>query len=259
MDSMILVALYLMMFFLGASLGSFSLVIVRRGHNDDWTSWLTGKSFCENCKKTLEWWELIPTISFISLGGKCSKCRTKIDPSHFLTETFTGIMFVSIFLMYQFEMIDLYKMIFFLITNLFMIALSSSDFLFREINSIPVYILGAIGLAYNAIFNQQYINIPIVIVLFVVLGWLFSKDNFALIGSGDIDVGICIFALLGSVFGIIDVILYASLVGIVLFVTLYRKSERAIPFVPCLYFGYFLSSMGISVSKMLMEFLQKLL
>ena len=38
-----------MIFFLGASLGSFSLVIVRRGHNNDWKSWLTGKSKCEAC------------------------------------------------------------------------------------------------------------------------------------------------------------------------------------------------------------------
>ena len=259
MDNIILVALYLVVFFLGASLGSFALVIVRRGHNDDWTSWLTGKSFCENCKKTLEWWELIPTISFAILGGKCSKCRHKIDPSHFLCETLTGCMFIVLLLMFQFEIIDLPKMIFFMIVNLFMIAWSAGDFLYREINSIPVYILAAIGLAYNAIFNQMYINIPIVIVLFVVLGWLCSKDNFTLIGSGDIDVGICIFALLGTVFGLIDVIMYASLIGIILFVTLYRKSEKVIPFVPCLYFGYFLSSMGLSVSSYLMEFVKTII
>lgn len=247
-----------MLFFLGASLGSFSLVIVRRGHNDDWKSWLTGKSYCEHCKKTLEWWEMIPTISFLTLGGKCSRCRTKIDPSHFLCETFAGLMYVALFVMYQLEMFTLPQFIFYLIVNSFMIALSASDFLYREINSLFVYILGGIGLVYNAIFNQNYISIPITIGLFVLLGWLCSKDNFALIGSGDLDVGVCIFALLGTAFGIIDVILYAALAGIILFVTLYRKGDKAIPFVPCLYIGYFMSAMGLSVSQSLFNLFQKL-
>lgn len=250
--------LYVSLFFLGASIGSFSLVVVRRGHNNDWKSWLTGQSICENCKKTLQWWELIPTISFIALGGKCSKCKSKIDASHFLCETFSGIMYVAIFIMYQMAMFTLPQVIFFFIANSFLIALSSSDFLYREINVIGIYILSAIGLTYNAIFNHNYWPIPIVIVLFVLFGWLCSKDNFTAFGSGDVDAIICIYALLGTLFGIVDVILYAALVGIVLFFTLYRKSNKSIPFVPCLYFGYFLAAMDISVSKALFDLLQKM-
>lgn len=258
MDNVILVLIYVALFFLGASLGSFSLVIVRRGHNNDWKSWLTGKSICESCKKTLEWWELIPTISFLCLGGKCSKCKTKIDPSHFLCETFSGLMYVALFVMYQIDVLTLPQLIFSFIVNSFMIALSASDFLYREINVIGVYILGGIGLIYNAVFNQNYIAIPITIGLFVLLGWLCSKDNFTLIGSGDIDVAVCIYALLGTAFGIVDVILYAALAGIVMFFTLYRKGEKAIPFVPCLYFGYFVSSLGISVSQALFDLFQRM-
>jgi prepilin signal peptidase PulO-like enzyme (type II secretory pathway) len=247
-----------MIFFMGASIGSFSLVIVRRGHNDDWKSWLTGKSYCESCKKTLTALELIPFFSFICLGGKCSKCKSKIDPSHFICETFAGIMYVALFAMYNFGIFDLPKFIFMLVANSFMIALSASDFLYREINVIPVYILAVVGFVYNAVYNQSYWSIAISIILFVGLGILFAKDNFAAFGSGDIDVVIAIYALLGSVFGIIDVIMYASLAGIILFVTLYRKTEKTIPFVPCLYFGYFVSAMGVSVSRMLFDWCQTL-
>ena len=258
MDILIQILLYMMIFFMGASIGSFSLVIVRRGHNDDWKSWLTGQSYCESCKKTLKWWELIPTISYLCLRGRCSKCKTKIDPSHFICETFAGIMYAVLFAMYNLGYFELHKFIFMLITNSFFIALSASDFLYREINVIPVYILGAIGCAYNAIFNQSYWNILITVVLFVGLGWLLSKDNFVLFGGGDVDVAIAIYALLGSIFGIIDVIMYAALAGIVLFAALYRKGEKTIPFVPCLYFGYFISAIGISVSQSLFDLCQKL-
>jgi prepilin signal peptidase PulO-like enzyme (type II secretory pathway) len=252
-----------MIFFMGASLGSFSLVIVRRGHNDDWKSWLTGQSYCETCKKTLKWWELIPTISYLCLGGKCSKCKTKIDPSHFLCETFAGIMYAALFAVYNFGYIDLPKFIFMLVVNSFMIALSASDFLYREINAIPVYVLGAIGCAYNAIFHQSYWNILITVILFIGFGWLCSKDNFVLFGGGDVDVVIAIYALLGSsiwgsLFGVVDVIMYASLAGIVMFFTLYRKSDSSIPFVPCLYFGYFIASFDISVSRAIFDLCQKL-
>lgn len=258
MDKLIIILIYFVLFFLGASLGSFSLVIVRRGHNNDWKSWLTGQSCCESCKKTLVWWELIPTISFLALRGKCSKCKSKIDPSHFLCETFVGIVFVALFAMYQFQMLSLEKLVFLMLTNLFLIALSASDFLYREINSIIVYILGLIGCVYQAVFCQNYLVIPIVIVLFVVIGYLCASDNFVLFGSGDLDVIIAIGALLGGIFGVIDVIMYAALAGIVMYLTLYRKTDKAIPFVPCLYFGYFLSEMNISVTELLFSLCQKM-
>jgi prepilin signal peptidase PulO-like enzyme (type II secretory pathway) len=57
----------------------------------------------------------------------------------------------------------------------------------------------------------------------------------------------------------VDVILYAAAAGIVIFCTLYRKSEESIPFVPCLYFGYFLASMDISVAQAISDALLKLL
>ena len=258
MDKLILILFYLVLFFMGASLGSFALVVVRRGHNNDWKSWLTGHSYCENCKKTLVWWELIPTISFLALGGKCSKCRTKIDPSHFICETFTGLMFCALFVLYQFDVFTLPQFVFALIVNLLFISLSASDFLYREINSVFVYVLGAIGCAYQAIFEQNYIVIPIVAVLFVLVGILGAKDNFILIGCGDLDVGVAIYALLGSVFGMIDVVFYSAAVGIILFACLYRKSEKAIPFVPCLYVGYFLASLDISISQWLFDLCQRL-
>jgi prepilin signal peptidase PulO-like enzyme (type II secretory pathway) len=243
---------------MGASLGSFSLVVVRRGHNNDWKSWLTGQSYCESCKKTLQWWEMIPTFSFLALRGKCSKCRTKIDPSHFLCETCVGIAYVILLFFYQDNKIDLITLVCFLITHLLFIALSSSDFLYREVNSIMVYILGLVGCAYQAIVHQNYLVIPITIGLFVIVGIVFANDNFALIGSGDIDVGIAIFALLGNIFGIIDVLLYSAACGIVMFICLYRKTEKAIPFVPCLYIGYILSAMGFSISQEIFNLCQKM-
>ena len=150
------------------------------------------------------------------------------------------------------------EFVFYLIVHLIFIALSASDFLYREINSLIVYGLGIVGCIYQAVFNQNYIVIPVTIVLFVLVGILCAKDNFILIGGGDLDVGIAIFALLGNVFGIVDVIMYSATIGIIMFVCLYRKTEKAIPFVPCLYVGYVLSSFGISISQEIFNLCQQL-
>jgi prepilin signal peptidase PulO-like enzyme (type II secretory pathway) len=259
MEIAIKIILFVAVYFLGAALSSFSLVIVRRGHNNDWKSWLTGKSMCESCKKELKWYELIPTISFLALRGKCSGCKTKIDPSHFLTETFGGIMYLLTFAIYTIGYCDLYTMLFLMITHTFMTALSASDFLYREINVIPVYVLAGIGMLYNVIIRDTYMFSIISIAAFIVFGILFMSDNFASFGSGDVDVIVCLLAITASWFGLIDIILYASLCGIILNFTIYRKTNLGIPFVPCLYFGFILHLIGISFSTTLYDLCQTMM
>ena len=53
-------------------------------------------SFCPNCGHMLGFWELIPVLSYIFLGGKCKKCNTKIRPRYFILEILSGLTFVLI-------------------------------------------------------------------------------------------------------------------------------------------------------------------
>lgn len=56
---------------LGAALGSFLGVIIDRGE-------ISGRSRCSHCQRQLLWWENIPILSFVLLGGRCRKCRAAI-------------------------------------------------------------------------------------------------------------------------------------------------------------------------------------
>ena len=259
MDVLINVLMYVIVFFMGASIGSFSLVVVRRSQNKENGSWVTGKSICESCKKELKWWELIPTVSFLLLRGKCSQCKTKIDPSHFFCETAVGVVYTVIFYCYASGRIDVIQLAFMFLCHAVLIALSFSDILYRTINVIPVYVLGTVGTVYNAILTEKYYYIAIVVGLFVLSGFLCAKDCFSSFGAGDIDVGICLFALTFSGFALFDIIFYAALVGIIMSVTVLRKSERNIPFVPCLYFGYVLYSCGLSLTTLMYDLMTQLL
>ena len=246
METLIIVLLYVVTFFLGASAGSFALVIVRRSHNKENGSWVTGKSVCESCKKTLKWWELIPFVSYLVLRGKCSKCKAKIDPSHFFCETSVGVAYVILLWTFLTGRVDMYEALVLVGAHTILIALSFGDILYREIQVIPVYVLGMIAAVYNGITSEKYYMIAVVVALFVISFFIGRKDNFFALGAGDIDVAIAIFALTFSGFAFLDMLMYGAVVGIVLALTVLRKKDTGIPFVPCMYIGYVISACGVS-------------
>lgn len=58
--------------FIGAALGSFSLVLAWRMH--DGRDWVKGRSACEECGHVLSGRDMVPVISWIALRGKCRYC-----------------------------------------------------------------------------------------------------------------------------------------------------------------------------------------
>ncbi len=85
------------MFMLGAIVGSFlNVCIVRMPHEK---SVVRPRSHCVHCKKQLLWYDNIPFISYILLGGRCRFCKEKISPRYFLVELVTAITF-AIFYQY---------------------------------------------------------------------------------------------------------------------------------------------------------------
>ena len=55
------------------------------------------RSFCPACKKSILWFDNIPILSFISLGGRCRFCKAKISFRYPLVELLTGLLFILLF------------------------------------------------------------------------------------------------------------------------------------------------------------------
>ena len=54
------------------------------------------RSHCPKCGHQLAWWEIIPLLSFLALGGKCRGCKAKISWQYPAVEALTGVLFALI-------------------------------------------------------------------------------------------------------------------------------------------------------------------
>jgi len=85
---------YLLLFLFGTCLGSFLNVLIDRlpeGRS------ILGRSSCDSCHTPLPWFDLIPIVSFLWLGGRCRRCGARISARIPIVELLTGVGFVCLF------------------------------------------------------------------------------------------------------------------------------------------------------------------
>lgn len=114
----------LLLFFLGASLGSFVNVLIDRVPKGR-SIWVD-RSECDACQRKLRWFELIPLLSFVIQKGRCRRCGVKLSFMYPVLEIVTGVI-VTIFL-YTTPLPYAPKTIVSLIFILILIAISVVDF-----------------------------------------------------------------------------------------------------------------------------------
>ncbi len=73
---------------LGLAFGSFLNVCLSRWPQGE--SIVQPRSHCRECSQTLAWWENIPLVSWIFLGGRCRSCRAWIGWRYPLVELAVG-------------------------------------------------------------------------------------------------------------------------------------------------------------------------
>ncbi len=84
-----------LVFIFGAIIGSFlNVCIVRMPHEE---SIVKPRSHCVQCKKMVPWYDNIPFISWIVLGGKCRFCKHKISFRYFFVELLTAGAFLGLY------------------------------------------------------------------------------------------------------------------------------------------------------------------
>jgi prepilin signal peptidase PulO-like enzyme (type II secretory pathway) len=91
----------ILIFILGAAIGSFLSVVIYRLHKKK-KGIILSRSICTSCKKQLKWRYLIPIFSWLFLKGKCGYCGKKISVQYLAIELTTGLIFLVSFLNWNF-------------------------------------------------------------------------------------------------------------------------------------------------------------
>ncbi len=245
----------LLVFILGLVFGSFAGVLVYRIPKNK--NFSKGRSYCDNCKQEIAWYDNIPLFSFILLKGKCRNCGTKINFNYPLIEFLMGTIFLAIYLapnycstFLKFETICSYSQMlgfFYLpITAFFSFILLTIFFIDLETFLIPdslVYsgylvLLIASFLTNRNLFEVFYAGlIPALILLSINI---ITKGR----GMGLGDVKLAVFV--GGIFGIFKALewlfvgfLTGGFVGIILILVKKARLKQEIPFGPFLVAAFF--------------------
>lgn len=85
---------YLLIFILGTTIGSFLNVCIYRLPLRQ--SIVTAPSHCMTCGQKLKWYDMVPLLSWLVLGGKCRNCKADISVQYPVIEAVNGLLYVVI-------------------------------------------------------------------------------------------------------------------------------------------------------------------
>lgn len=76
---------------IGLIVGSFLNCLAWRLYEDES---IMGRSHCRSCRKLIAWYDNIPVLSFLLLGGRCRQCHKAISWQYPIVEAVVGLLFV---------------------------------------------------------------------------------------------------------------------------------------------------------------------
>lgn len=192
-------------------------------------------SSCPKCKKEIKFYDNIPIVSYIILGGKCRYCRARIPISYLLVELLTPLSFILIFQQHSLSF-------FFFASCLFASALICLGFIDFYHQILPdVITFPGIALAFCYSFFRQDLK-PLQALLgaavgagflLVVYGAYYLIRKKEGLGMGDVTMMLMVGAFLGwklTFFTLVTASFIGALVGVCLILIKKKDLQFALPF-----------------------------
>ncbi|MFA5420981.1 MAG: prepilin peptidase [Patescibacteria group bacterium] len=184
---------YIFFFVFGLIIGSFLNCLIWRLYKEET---VLGRSYCPNCNRELKWFDNIPLLSFIFLGGKCRFCEEKISIQYPLVELITGFTFFFSYFVTMNRDLQFLELFFYFFVISLAIIIFVFDLRWYLIHTNTIIVGGLVLALVNILLGYSPLSILIAMALgasFFGLQYLITKGRG--IGEGDI--------WLGALFGII--------------------------------------------------------
>lgn len=281
--SLMTIFITISLFILGAALGSFSVAQVWRmrasqlkedkenGGKINQSEWkklkpLTqvktsqDRSHCLSCGYQLKWFDLIPIFSWISLKGKCRKCKAKIGVAEFLAEIGLASLFVLSFLFYANGLngyLDILQFIFWLVSLVLMLILFIYDakWFLLPMNILITLLISSVGFyVTNILIKGITIGtfVDLLISSIILPGTYFALNLISKgkwVGSGDWIICMSlIFLTFGSPILALLILFFSNFLGIVVMVVNSILSGKSMKRGTKMPFGPLLISAAVPIS-----------
>lgn len=226
---------YVLFFILGSVMGSFFHVVATRMSNDQ--SIVTPSSHCYICNHKLEWYELIPILSYIIQGGKCRKCKETLPLSYLIIEIVTGILYAVCFHEYGFSSELIISIIF--ISILIIVIVSDIEYMiildevlvFGSVITIILYLIlyGVDGTVYHVL--DAALAFIAMYALKLLGDFIFKKES---LGGGDIKLMFFFGLVIGLPLSVVTIFVATFIAFPIALFILFSRRDNMIPFGPFL-------------------------
>lgn len=240
------------LFILGLIMGSFlNVVATRMGTGVG----VGGRSKCDHCCTELRWYELVPVLSFLALGGKCRTCGARLSWSHPLVEFSSGLLFALAFGGFLTHG-SLPRLALELVLMSSIVVIGAYDARHMIIPQIPLALFLVTAVLSPGAFSDGLMlsteHLFAGLALFAPFYILWRASDGRWIGLGDADLAACIGFYLGLVAGFGAIVLafgvgalYATVV--LLGAALGKKYRREVPFAPFLLIGFIVAYAAVNI------------
>ncbi len=266
---------YIILFLIGSGIGSFLNVVSIRfkpGEKVFDLKNIGGRSACPYCHKILNWYELIPIISFFIQFGKCRSCGHRLSWQYPLTEFLSGLIFVAVPLSFRASCSMIHAScvwfwMLWILVLLVLLLISLIDFRYFFIPDELTWLLVFLGLAslflkryfllstsflrqYALVFSFSWLGNVWINHLFAALaagiffGLLFYLGKGKIMGGGDVKLGFALGWLLGwpdTLMALIIAFILGGITGFVLMVIRKKTMKDFLPLAPFLAIGVVLT------------------
>ncbi|MBP9822185.1 MAG: prepilin peptidase [Candidatus Pacebacteria bacterium] len=192
---------------------------------------VNGRSRCRSCNHQLAWYDLVPVLSYLVLGGRCRYCHERIHHRYPIVEITTALI-LGIFFIIRIPVLSIASGVD-IFGLLILVSFFFFDLFYMLLPDVLMFPAMGVYLAYDLVTKQDpmtYVLAALLTASFFAILYAASKGRG--LGFGDVKLGLLLGLMLGYPTGFISVVLgiwIAAIVSIGLLLSGKYSRTDAIP------------------------------